>query len=247
MDASTVRRLLLEVLDPTAGACTLVIARLVDAAPEVSATEDDIVTLATAALTSGDVPIGPIEYVVDELDYSIHPDAPVATIAMGSPGVTMLLGLALGDAGCIGVGGSRYGHLPHLSTVQDPSAVLLPDIEAALAELVVYTRERARLIDYTGRVEASMEMHAPGPIVPYVIDPESGIATAGAPLAGFEMLRFSYSLDMSTQEIEGAVYEAAQELARRFGSDAPQFLRPPSPAPATDASTDAAPGPTAGG
>ena len=240
MVAQDVRELLLELLDPSAGACTIVIARLVDADPAVSATPDDALTLAMTALTSGQVPIGPIEYAVQQVDYSLRADRPVATVTVGGPdAVTLRLGLALATGGCLGVGGSRYGHLPHLSAPQDPSAVFLPDIEAALAELVVYTRERARLIDYTGSVEASLEIHAPGPIVPYIVDPESGAATSGAPLAGFETVRFSYGLGMPTAQIEGIVYAAAQELARRFDAAAPQFLHDPSTAPSTNPSTPA--------
>ena len=231
MVAQDVRRLLLEVLDPSAGACTIAISRLVDADPGAGATPQDILHLATATLGSGEVPIGPIEYADEEVDYSVRSDMPVALVTVGGsdPGtsVTLRLGLALASGGCLGVGGSRYGHLPHVVELQDPSAVLLPDIEAALAELVVYPRERALLLGFTGRVEASLEIHAPGPIVPYIVDPESGSAMPGPSLADFEQLRFSYSLDMSTPQIEGAVYDAARELARRFAADAPQFLHDP--------------------
>ena len=231
MVAQDVRRLLLEVLDPAAGACTIAISRLVDDDPQASATPQDILDLATATLGSGEVPIGPIEYAQEQVDYAVRSDMPVALVTVGgADAATLKLGLALASGGCLGVGGSRYGHLPHLADVQDPSAVLLPDIEAALAELVVYTRERARLLGYSGRVALSLEIHAPGPIVPYIVDPESGSATPGPALTDFEKLRFSYSLDMTTPQIEAAVYEAAQELARRFAADAPQFLHDPAAA-----------------
>lgn len=224
-----VRRLLLDELDPSAGACTVTIARLVDAPADATASPEDLLTLVHHALESGDVPIGPIEYADAPIDYSLRSHVPVATITVGGADgpTTMKLALALGTGGCVGIGGALMGHLPHAVAPAAPGALLLPDLEAALAELVVYTRERARLLDYTGAVRCAMEVHSDWPLVPCTIDAETGGTVEGEPFTDFGVVRFDYTADMTATQLEPVIYEAARQVALRFGVDEPQFLTPP--------------------
>lgn len=229
MTEDDVRRLLLDELDPSAGACTVILARLVDAPADATASPEDLLTLVHHALESGDVPIGPIEYADAPIDYSLHSHVPVATITVGDPGgpTTMKLALALGTGGCVGIGGARMGHLPHAVVPAAPGALLLPDLEAALAELTVYMRERARLLGYSGPVRCAMEVHSAWPLVPCVVDVETGGTSEGPPFTDFGVVRFDYSVDMTAEQLERVLYEAARQVALRFGVDEPQFLTPP--------------------
>lgn len=225
MFEADVRRLLLGELDPSAGACLLVIARLVQAPADATASQDDIHALVASAMSSGDVPIGPIEYADEPISYAVHADVPMATVATaGAAGPTLKLALALGSGGCVGVAGGRYGHLPHVSTPVGPTAMLLPDIEAGLAEFAVYMRERARQLGCSGCISATLEIHSPGPVLPYTVDPKTGRAVCGAPIENFAPIRFEYSLEMPPEHVRHIIYGTASELARRFGAPAPQFL-----------------------
>lgn len=228
MFGADVRRLLLKELDPSAGACMLVIARLVDVPAEVPASQEDILAVVTAARASGDVPIGPIEYADEPIEYTVHATVPMATVASaGASGPTLKLALALGAGGSVGVAGGRYGHLPHISTPVAPTAMLLPDLEAGLAEFIVYTGARARQLGYSGCIRASLEIHSPGPVLPFTVDPKTGRAVHGAPIEDFAPISFEYSLQMPNEHIRRIIYGTAWELASRFGAPAPQFLSRP--------------------
>lgn len=226
MAISRVRSLLLDEFDPTAGVCALVLARFVDVPPLPPVSRDDLLQLAAAALDSGQAPLGPLEYAHGEVTNTVREFVPtrIVTMADGDE-ITLKLGLALGDAGCIGMGGTRYGHLP-VARSRSTSAAFLPDVEAGLAEMIVYARERAHAIAYSGRVDVALELHCAEPILPCTVDPESGRAVLGAPLVSFEPISFTYSFDMPEGRIQSRYYDAACELARCFGVDAPQFLTP---------------------
>lgn len=221
-----VRHVLLQDLDPADGACTLILARLTRT--RATATPADVHHLMQAALDSGEVPIGPIEYSRDIVDYTLDPHRPLAALtATGPSGVTLRLALALGDDGTIGIGGSRYGHLPHEHTPRDPGAVFLPDVEAALAEMAVYTRLRAAHLAYTGPLSGALEIHSDRPIRPVVITPATGRATLRGPLTGFDPIPFDYRLDDPPHHVAHAGYTVARQVALRFGAPEPQFLTAP--------------------
>lgn len=228
MVTADVRRLLIDEIDARDASCVLVVAELVDAPPHVLASREDILTVVTAATGSGDVPIGPIAYTPDEIAYRLDADAAVASMSTRGPDdeVTLRLALALGAGGSVGVAGSRYGHLPHLAEKQTAAAVFLPDLEASIAELVVYVRERAAVLGYTGRVGGTFELLAPGPIEAYVVDPDTGRATHTGQIATIEAVPFAYRIDAGPQEVDAVVYDVAVEFARRFGAAEPQFLLP---------------------
>lgn len=226
MTADKVRELLIDELDPASGAVALVLAHLVDA-PDPATTSDDLVAIVTNAMTSGRTPIGPIEYANEPIDYGLRTNAPVASIKVVS-GQQITLHLALALSGShIGVGGGRAGHMPHMRERMSPWVVFLPDVEAGLAELVAYVHERAALLSYRGRVRATLELVSAEPIVPAVVDHESGRLELGAPLPAVTPITFEYSIDISEREIDAIVYAAAKKLAERFGTPEPQFLTPP--------------------
>ncbi len=228
MVAAEVRALLLTELDPRAGATVIAIAELLDVPVDRRATHDDIVTLVTDTMASGAVPIGPLEYASEPIDYALDSDMPLASISvLGPDGPLLRLALALADGGWVGVGGNRFGGLPHDPDTHVPGVVLLPDLEAGLAELVVYTAQRGVQVGYGGRVEGVLDIISETPITPAVIDVESGRAVLGEPFEAFEQVRFAYTLDMPPEQVRGVIYEAATQVARQFGATEPQFLTRP--------------------
>ncbi|GAB95740.1 hypothetical protein BJY21_001270 [Kineosphaera limosa] len=228
MSAEEVRELLIDELNPMAGACAVMIAHLIDAPDEPPATREDLLAMVTAAMESGRAPIGPLEYAEEEIDYGLRTNVPVASITTSADGqVSLRLALALSGNTCIGVGGNRYGYQPHLGGRVSPWTVLLPDVEAGLAELVVYIDERAKLMGYHGRVRATLELISAEPVHPGTIHGDSGRVVVGEPIEAFEPLTFEYSIDMPAQSLQSLVYEVATQVARRFGADEPQFLTRP--------------------
>lgn len=226
MSAEDVRELLIDELDPMSGACAVVIAQLLDAPKTPPATSEDLLAVVGNAMDSGRVPIGPLEYASEEVDYGVRTHLPVATIAVHTGAeVTLRLALALSDGDCLGVGGNRYGY--QRGDRVSPWTVLLPDVEAGFAELIVYVDERAAQLNYRGRVRATLELISAAPVRPGIIDSETGRIALGEPLEDFTPLTIEYSVDMSQVQIDALVYAAAQEVATRFGADEPQFLTRP--------------------
>lgn len=219
---------LLRELDPTRGACGIVIATMLDPLPEGAATEppttQDAVSVATQALDSGEAPVGGIEFTTDAVDFGHDADTAIASIVSTHDHVvTHRRIMSVGGHGCVGVGESRYGHLPGARDVLDPFACLLPDAEAGIAELAVYVRLRARSLGYAGRVHVELAYHGDQPVIPYVVDAETGTLTPfGTDPAG---LSVSYDYDLADDEgtRRAAHLDAIRRLAHSFGADGPQW------------------------
>lgn len=226
--AQSVRHLVLSELDPARGACTVLRAHLVDTEVDTEVDTDvtphDVMDLVGTAVDEGEVPIGPFEYAEGDVEHALHDTLPVASMSSVARGVTVLqVALALGPQGWLAVGGSRYGHLSHTDQVYPGSAVLLPDVEAGLAELAVYTRRRARQLGYRGRVAVDMETVCEMSLILFAVNPVTGGITDGVEAARSPVLRFEYSLDMAPEQIEALHFEAAARLALAYGVDEPQW------------------------
>lgn len=226
--AGDVRRLVLAQLNPCEGACTVLRAHLADIEDDTVVTAQEVLDLIGTAMDSGEVPIGPFEYAQGDVEQALHDEGPVATMGSVLDGVTMLrVAIALGPRGWLAIGGSRYGHLPHSDRAYPGSAVLLPDVEAGLAELAVYTRQRARHLGYRGRVAVDVQSVCDRPLLLYAVDPTSGGLTEGIESRCSPTLAMEYSLDMPPEHIEALHYEAAARLAHAYGVAEPQwFARP---------------------
>lgn len=225
--AETVRQLVLSEIDPTQGVCLVAATHLVDAPPATPPTPDDVLELVESAMNHGEAPIGPIEYVQGTIEYGLRSEAPVATsISMAGDVCELHLALALGPDGWMAVGGSRYGHLPHCDPPRPPASLLLPDVEATLAEAVVYTRWRARQLGYHSPVRIELDAVHPAPLLLCAVDPTSGRTTDGTPRDGIPTVVFEYDTDLSRADLSARLYEQGRQIAAAFGVDEPQWFTP---------------------
>lgn len=234
--AETVRQLVLSEIDPTQGVCLVAATHLVDAPPATPPTPDDVrpvevdgdvLELVESAMNHGEAPIGPIEYVQGTIEYGLRSEAPVATsISMAGDVCELHLALALGPDGWMAVGGSRYGHLPHCDPPRPPASLLLPDVEATLAEAVIYTRWRSRQLGYHGPVRIELDAVHPAPLLLCAVDPTSGRTTDGTPRDGIPTVVFEYDTDLSRADLSARLYEQGRQIAAAFGVDEPQWFTP---------------------
>lgn len=227
-------------LNPAQGACGIVIATMLDPLPEGAATAppttQDAVAVATQALERGEAPVGGIEFTTDAIDFGHDNDTAIASIVSTHDHVvTHRRIMSVGLQGCVGVGESRYGHLPGAATALDPFVALLPDAEAGIAELAVYVKLRARSLGYAGRVHVDLAYHGDQPVIPYVVDAERGtLKPSGADPAGLGVA-YDYDLSDDEESQRAAHLDAARRLARSFGADGPQwYLDDAAPVAQTD-------------
>ena len=86
-------RPLLDVIDPTRGACVLVAGRYLDLVEPPAVGPEDLVTIVTEAFTDGEVPIGPLAYTPATPTFDVGPDAQTAwSLSEREPGVTDVIG-----------------------------------------------------------------------------------------------------------------------------------------------------------
>lgn len=227
-EVESVRALLLHHLDAPAAGVGVVTARLLDPVDAPPPTSDDVLTVALAAIEAAEAPIGGIEFTTDAVDFQRDMDHPFGTIVSTRDGViTHRRMIVFGERGAVGIGEARYGHLPGGGPVRDPLAVLLPDAEVGLAELVVYARRRAEQIGYTGRVRVLLShVHDGLPLpVPFIVSEETGGLVASDADPRDLWIEYDYDLSDPPQEQERAHRDAAARLAQRWGADGPQWYQ----------------------
>ncbi len=237
-------RPVLDVVDPTRGACAAVLGEFVDLISAAPVGPDDLVTIVTDATRHGEVPIGPLAYAPGDPQFAVSDDGRSAwAYTEREPGVTNVIGTLHIEPGSVVVGGSRYGWIPDAGCV--PSHVLLADLESVLAEQRVYLHRRAAQIGYLGRVRVTVHVHCevPGrPLVLRRLDEVTGeLLPGGEPVAHFTPIVTDYPLTASIEQTRRIYYGIAGRIAEQFGAPAPQFLADPD----TDICDDVPVGPAA--
>lgn len=237
-------RPVLDVVDPTRGACAAVLGEFLDLTPAPPVGPDDLLTIVMDAVAHGEVPIGPLAYTPGDPAFAVSDDGRSAwAYTEREPGVTNVIGTLHIEPRSVLVGGSRYGWIPDAGCV--PSHVLLADLESVLAEQRVYLHRRAAQIGYRGRVRLTVHVHCEVPGQPLVLrrlDETTGeLLPPAEPVPCFTPISVVYPLTDTVEQTRHTYYEIAGRIAAQFGATAPQFLADPD----SDISDDVPVGPAA--
>ena len=223
---------LLHVVDSTRAVCATVSAHFIDLDPASASRvgPDDLVTMVVEAASAGEAPIGPLRYRAEDPRFQVSADGHTAwATTEREPGVVDLIGVFDITPTRVSVGASRYGWIPGAGHV--PSHLLLPDLEAMVAELRVYASRRALATGYTGRVHVTTAVFCDIPDTPIVLrrlDEATGdLLPDGEAVQEVEPFEAVYSMADSSWEVRRHVYALASRMATRFGASAPQFLADP--------------------
>lgn len=224
-------------LDTATSAWVVVLGRLVDADLGSETKPGDLEELIQLARDNAGFPLGPISYVRDAPVLELRPryDSVVYQAQQdGKPYIDALVGA--GPAAFVAVGGTRHGWLG--DGEQEPSHILVSDVEVYIGDLVALLCARASQLKYRGpgRVGVAIRSDVPGrPLRLRSLDESTGeLAPVRADLDHFDVIEGDFEIDYehilepdSLQRLHGFAWSIGQRIAPQFGLERPQLMTPP--------------------
>ena len=214
-------------LDTGARAWVVGATRFVDADDLSARRIRDIGRLLEMAWRTGQFPVGPLAYQPGAPTIDIRPDrhhARIDMLANGAPFISV--SLTLTPTGTI-VCGTRSGKLA--DGIDEPSHVLLTDVEAGIVDLITFTSLRAKQIGYSGEVELALDLYSrvPGrPLQLRCYDEVSGDLASGAAPGTFTVPTARFGL-RDGRQVGRVTLDVLQDVARQFGAGGPQLITEP--------------------
>lgn len=210
-------------LRPRARVWIVGIARLVDLADAGGVTAADAQRLVSDARQLGFYPLGRAAYLPASATPTSVPEyeAAAVQISMGEPH---------NYRGIVGLGSCRDLAVAdsYQLEVDDRNGVLLSDMEAAVADLLILAYTRALHVDYRGRIDLLMTLAddgvQPAPGLWRVDESSGAVVPTGRHTSDIEPIRFSASTTSTFEELFEAVRGASCEVALGFGVNAPQLI-----------------------
>lgn len=216
-------------LDTAHEAWVVGVARPVGVDADLPSTSGDLNVVLSEAHATGAFPTGPLAYGRNPISIASEPPFHTARIDMpdddGDPFISVEL--ELGPGGFVAVAGTRRGQVS--PGTMRASHVFLADVEAGVADLLVFLEVRCAQIGYRGPTRVLLALFcdvADEPLGLRCLDEITGEMDLDVRHRAFDPMGFDYvvgEIDLG----HAAAYDIAEELAERFGAPGPQLLLPP--------------------